>query len=563
MNCRIASNRRGGLARAAGILLTTLTIASIAGTESNVLAQDPGVVPPPPPSSALTPRAFPSAAPDSLIPPSPGEAPSAADFEVLEAQLRSHLETSPGDEEAIIQLAIVLKRLNRDYEAMHLLSDAMAANIHSTRIAMALGQLYLEADCVAYALRMFESVQCVDPCHDDLHYWLGSARLKSGMPLCAYRTLLYGQHSSEQVAHAQQLVRGAALANLGLQCQASAEFMGIYHHSADPELQSRAWELQNQMDTALETFPRLRGSLKYGVRFDDNPGIVPSSNALGLVPANAGPSWGNSVVGQFSYDLYRGYNRDLIAGYTLFHTTNFSNHAFDLVDNAVFLAAAQRGLWRDTPYVAGLRMDYDHLGVGSRAFLGRTSVTSTFTTIDSDFSSTTVLSRHTLLDYLGQGPLDNTVLDADSNNYSAGLFRQYRLPEQDVQLLFGYLYDRNFSQGGNIDYNGHNLQAGMAWLLPYHDIQINVLGQVYFRDYVNPDVIAMQRRRDVEYVLQSSILYPLNDHWFATFSWLLDRNTSNLAASDYDRQVFELGLQYNFPQGHALDPSLLRRRTTY
>lgn len=541
------------------VVFTAILLAIFA---NSVQGQDPEIVPPPPPANQPPGLLSPSQ-PTPLIPPSPGEALSLADLQAIETELRNRLEEAPNDEELILKLAIVLKEQGKDLQAIRLLYDARARNPYSRKIAMGLGQLYLQADRVECALSIFESVQCAEPCMDDLNYWLGTAQLRSGSPLTAYRTLLRGHHSNDKMAKAQQLVRGASLASLGLQEEACYELMGVYSCTDDPELRSSALEIKREIDNALGEIPRLRGSMKLGVRYDDNPGVVPSTNILGFEQPDVVDSWGNSVIGQLTYDLYRGYNREVVAGYTLFHTSNYDDHQFDLVDNAVFLAAAERGLIRETPYVSAIRLDYDHLGVGSEAFLGRVAVTPSFTLVDTDFSSTTGLFRYSINDYLGQGVFDNTVLDADSDDYAIGLFRQYRLHDDTLQLLFGYQYDRNFSQGGNIDYNGHNVQIGMAWLTPWDDLQFNVLGQIYDRDYTNPDVFAMQRRSDLEYVLQAGMIYPLSDEWYATFSWLLDRNTSNLAQADYKRQLFEIGIQYNFPQGNEYDPTLLRHRTTY
>ena len=495
-----------------------------------------------------------------LFPPSPEELAQEGDLQRAERELREFLDKNPGNEEAIVRLGLVLLRQGRTQESIDFLYQQHAQYPSNAKIASALGQAMLEGNCICPALDMFCTASMLDPNLPDINYWIGLAQLRAGTPLAAYHTLLSGNNSNDDSVRAQQLLRGTALASLGLQCEASEQYQGVAYQAGDTPLGRRAQELQAEMDQALYSPPRYRGFFKAGLRYDSNPGIVPTTNVFGTPGATRTPTGGNSYVGQFLYDLYRGYNRDVVAGYTLFGTNNYRTDNFDLLDNAVFLAMAQRGLWNDClPYTAGLRIDFDHLTVGRDSFLGRTGITPTFTLADSDFTSTTYLYRYTNLNFLGQGAAEGTAADADSNDHAIGFFRQCQNECRDLTFLAGYMYDNNQSQGGSFDYNGHNLQGGVTWLLPYHNMQLNALGQIYFRNYYNLGA----PRNDTEYVAQVLMIYPVHDQWYLTFGWLYDRNVSNLAASDYKRSVLELGLQYNFPQGNPLAPGLFRQRTTY
>lgn len=537
------------LAPILSMLLVELEVAHFAS------AQEPDFILPRPPTQN---QRVPSSQ-ELLFPPSPEELAQEGDLQRAERELREFLDKNPGNEEAIVRLGLVLLRQGRTQEAIDYLFQQHTQYPSNAKIASALGQAMLEGNCICPALDMFYAASMLDPNLPDINYWIGLAQLKAGTPLAAYHTLLCGTNSNDDSMRAQQLLRGTALASLGLQCEASAQYLGVACQAGDTPLGRRAQELQAEMDQALCGPPRYRGFFKAGFRYDDNPGVVPTTNIFGT-PTAPTPTGGNSYAGQFMYDLYRGYNRDVVAGYTLFGTNNYKTDNFDLLDNAVFLAMAQRGLWNDClPYTAGLRFDFDHLTVGQNSFLGRSGVTPTFTLADSDFSSTTLLYRYTNLNFLGQGAVDGTAGDADSNDHAVGFFRQCQNECRDLTFLAGYLYDNNQSQGGSFDYNGHNIQGGVTWLLPYHDMQLNALGQVYFRDYYNLGA----PRSDTEYVAQVLLLYPVRDQWFLTFGWLYDRNVSNVAASDYRRNVLELGLQYNFPQGNPLAPGLFRQRTTY
>lgn len=526
------------------------------GWTHSVKAQEPEFLLPRAPSQI---QRVPSSQ-EMLFPPSPEELAREGDLQRAERELRDFLDKNPGNEEAIVRLGLVLLRQGRTQESIDFLYQQHTQYPSNAKIASALGQAMLEGNCICPALDMFCTASMLDPNLPDIHYWIGLAQLRAGTPLAAYHTLLSGTNSNDDSMRAQQLLRGTALASLGLQCEASALYQGVAYQAGDTPLGRRAQELQSEMDQALCCPPRHRGFFKVGFRYDDNPGVIPTTNIFGTPAGASTPTWGNSYASQFMYDLYRGYNRDVIAGYTMFGTLNYRTDNFDLLDNAVFLAMAQRGLWNDClPYTAGLRFDFDHLTIGQDSYLGRFGVTPTFTLVDSDFTSTTFLYRYTNLNFLGQGAVDGTAADADSNDHALGFFRQCQNECRDLTFLAGYMYDNNQSQGGSFNYNGHNLQGGVTWLMPYHNMQLNALGQVYFRDYYDLGA----PRNDTEYVAQVLLLYPVRDRWYLTLGWLYDRNVSNLATSDYKRNVVELGLQYNFPQGNSLTPGLFRQRTTY
>lgn len=525
-------------------------------SNSTSQAQDADeLVPPPPPAAQIRQET------GSLIPPSPDELALETDMERAERELREYLQQNPNDQEAMVRLALVMQRQGRTNEAIKYL-DAIRHSQGGARISMGLGQIYLNQGHVCWALDFFREARRQDPHLPNLNYWLGTAELKAGWPLQSFWTLSQFNNTNNEFGWAQRLVRGSALAGLGLQCQANADYMHVYRSAGSDPIGLRALELKRQLDCSLENRDRLRGSVRAGVRYDDNPGVVPTTNIFGN-PVIPQPSVGNSYVAAFSYDLYRGYNRDLVAGYNMLATSNYESHSSDIVDNAVWLAGTQRGLLGWYPYAATLRFDYDHLGIGGNSFLGRYGVTPSFTLRDSDFESTTVLFRYTGLDFLGQGAVDGTAFDADSDDYSFGIFRQRQNNARDMTVFVGYLYDFNISDGGNFDYDGHQLQTGVVWLLPWHDMQLNATGQVYFRDYENPDATFGIRRDDTEYVAQLSLLYPVRDQLYFTLSYLYDRNVSNLPSSDYERNLIEFGVQYNFPKANVPNRGLIRNRTTY
>jgi hypothetical protein len=313
-------------------------------------------------------------------------------------------------------------------------------------------------------------------------------------------------------------------------------------------LEQNARQLLGDLDEARDSRPWVRGSLKVTERYDSNPGVIPATNVGGGVLGET-PSWGNQYVGDIEFDLLREDNFDLTSGYRFLHTANYDAHRFDLLENGVYLAASRRAYWRGLPLFGGLRFDYDNLAVGSDAFLSRYIVTPSLTVMESDWDSTAMVFRYTGYDFLRQGVFDGTPFDLDGNNVGVGFLQQRQLLSRRLKVFAGPAYDHSFSQGSNYDYDGCKLQVGLQWKTPLRDLRLSALGELYYRDYTNPNSVFGRERIDVEYLATVGLLYPLYDDWLLSIEYNFDRNDSNLPTNDYRRHVVDFGVQYLFPAG--------------
>ena len=463
-----------------------------------------------------------------------------------ELMFRDILRRDPNRPDEIAGLAAAVARQGNIDQAIEVLSDGAQRFPNHATLASALGQAYLNAQNNPLAMDWLERAYELEPATPDINYFLGSAYLGNQFPLNALNVMRGAESSRPEMGWAQDLAIGIAFSQLGLQNQASSYFSRVSNLAAGTPLADNAQELQQQMDNALFGQPFLRGSLKVTQRHDDNPGIVPAANGL-LMPLASTPTSGNLYLGQMSYDLLRSYNFDVTLGSTLLHTSNYNAHAFDLMDSGLFLNVGRRNFWRGIPVQSSLRFDYDYMLFGSDEFLQRFIATPSLTLIQTDWSSTTMLARYGLFDFLKQGAFDGTPFDLDSDNLSLGLIHQRRPVGRDATIFGGYLFDHNFSEGSNFDYNGHRLQVGGNWATPINGLRVKLLQEFYYRSYDNPHSIFMINRNDKEYLTEIALLYPLFRDVQMSFSWNFDRNDSNIPTNDYRRHILELGLEYGFP----------------
>lgn len=469
-------------------------------------------------------------------------------LERAEAMFRDILRRDPNRPDEIAGLAAALARQGKTDEAIETLREAVNRYPRNTRLTFGLGQAYLNAGNNGAAINWLRQTRRLDPGMPDVRYFLGSAYLGCQSPLAALRMLCGGATSRQEMDWAQDLGIGLAFGQLGLQREASSYFGSVAREAEGTPLADQAWRYRQQLDNALQQNSYLHGSLRIGEFYDDNPGIIPSTNVAGIALPGS-PTPGNSYIGDIGYDFVRDYNHDVTAGLAFYHTSNYEAHQFDLIDNDVYLAFVQRGYWRCVPYQSALRFDYDYLLVGSREFSQRFGAAPSVTFFPTDCDSTTFLCRYTVNDFFRQGIFDGTAFDFDGDRLAVGIIRRHQFWRRRMTVSGGYYYDHNFSEGDNYDYNGHRAQAGFEWTPRFTDLRVSVLGEYYFRGYEHANSIFGIYRDDDEYLAQVAFLYPLRNDCYLSLAWNFDRNDSNLPINDYRHNVLNLALEYRFGAG--------------
>lgn len=484
----------------------------------------------------------------------------AQDWPTAIKMLQQLLEKEPTNEEAILALASVYIRQKQPSAAVAHLTDYVNRQPGNKKLRLALGQALLEAKRICAAVSAFSTLYNMDPNYPDVRHYLGLAYLQAGMPLTAYR-ILGGPTSSEDMASAQRLVTGAALAALGQGCPASQNYRYVMSTSQNKEIVEQAQDLQEKLDQSICCPTRWSGFLRIGQRYDDNPGVLPTTNQFGDAIFASAPSSGNSYTAALAYDLYRGYQGNVTAGGQFFATDNYSASPFNLGDGQLFIAGTKREMWNCTPITKGARFDYDYLTVGADSYLQRFAGTAFLTAADTDYSAWTFLGRYSNLDFLGLGAADGTIFDTDSQDYAVGVYRQRQVACRKVTLVGGYQFDYNDSQG-DYDFNNNLFIGSATWQSPIWDLIFTGQYQFYMRDYLDLDPLTGLSRYDLEHVFQVAISKQLSKNWYATFTWLRDRNDSTVPTSNYVRNLYEFTLQYNFGGAQATNLAE-RRRLTY
>lgn len=206
-----------------------------------------------------------------------------------------------------------------------------------------------------------------------------------------------------------------------------------------------------------------------------------------------------------------------------------------------------------TPTYSGVLLNYDYVTVGDDSFLNNPSISSWITLQHDDQHSSVLYADYKLFDFLGQGPLNGTALDTDSNYGRIGITERYRFtPCEKLLFAIGYQYALNGSDGSDYDYGSHNIISYMIWEAPDSDTLVTLGAEYHIRDYDNANsIVTSTTRSDREFIVGGEISHPIYCDWYLTMDAWLDLNESNLTFNDYDRVRAGVGVEYRFPHSFS------------
>ena len=396
----------------------------------------------------------------------------------------------------------------------------------------------------------------VDAQYEDDAYRCGSSFLKCKMPMAALDAMLCTPSAADDIQNAKNLAIGGSFWQLNLLQQAREQYYQVLNESNNPYLQGLARQYLQQLDESQCSRDRFRGGATFGMRYDTNPGILPTFNAVG-VPFHAPACMGNQYAANLQYDIGRTDNSDLTVGYTLYGTENYNptSNNFNVVQNEGYLLYKVRGYWNGTPTYAGVYMGYQYMTVGGQGFLSRPLVNPYVTFQHDDRRSTLVYGDFGAYNYFAPFNPGGAATDLNSRQGRTGITFRRRLGEQrNVMAALGYQFQANDSDGSDYDFTGQSAMAYLLWNLPSvagYQVQYMVTAQYIFRDYSNINSLTGYKRRDNEFALYSSLLLPLTPKFFLIWDVGVDDNGSNVSANRYDRVWTALTLEYRFPNSWA------------
>lgn len=384
---------------------------------------------------------------------------------------------------------------------------------------------------------------------DDAAYQLGICYLNSGMPIAALDAMQGTDSANDDIRFAKELAIGAAFGQLNLLAQARSQYCYVLQNSKNEYQRQLARQYLSEVDIALNSREYLRGSGGVSFRYDTDPGVLPTFNAVGI-PFHAPASFADQYNANVGYDLWRTDNTDLTAGYSLFGTNNYNpvSKNYNITQNDFFLLYRVRGYFGYTPMYAGFYVDYQYTTVGGQGFLSRPLINPYVTFLHDDRWSSLLYAEYGAFNYLSPFNPGGSALDLNSRQGRFGITARRRVgAARNMQLSGGYQFQVNNSDGSDYDFTGQSVLANMLWNVRGDGMQLSLTAQYIFRNYSNIDSVGDIRRLDNEFAAYGTLLYPFTKKLYGVWVAGVDDNGSTVSVNRYHRFWTTLGIEYYFP----------------
>ncbi len=464
------------------------------------------------------------------------------EWEPAARAFREVLLVAPANEEAIEGLGIALLDQGEFSEADRVLSEGARLAPRSARVRFAMGRLALTRGDGAAAQAHFEATGQINQNWPSIHYWLGMAFLVQKKGQEALTHLQAETSQDPEVRKALQLAEGMALFQMGQPNEARRRFEDLRKEAPDTPLADLAMGLEERIEREER---RLHLTLSLGERYDDNSPLVPTEGMFGLTEQSY-RTFGNTFEAGASYDLVRADRFLLDTGYDFSQVLNYSNRQTDIQGHTGHLRGQWGGDLRGHVWRFNLGSWYTYTFVHQESYQGQVSTIPSFSYAWADWTSTTVAAGHVWSDFLGQKHADGTPRDRDAHDALVGVSEAFRLPWGRVLLQVGYQYGRTWAEGGDNDRDTHRARWGVLWPIPWHGLQLRVIGEHVFREYDHPDSLALERREDDEFVLRTGLTYPVASQCDVSFTYSRDRNVSTLDVNDFERNTYDIAVEFRF-----------------
>jgi Flp pilus assembly protein TadD len=446
-----------------------------------------------------------------------------------EASFREALALDEDAPRARAGLAMALIGQRRGEDAILILKEQLAAKPGDPVLTSLLGQAYVVAGKSPEAAGTLDEFQA------------GMVRFHQGRWADALAHFRRVTPRSRDAADYLKLYEGIALSRLGRADEARRAFEGLGASTADPTLAELAGQLKAQplVQPVVARRKRTRGLVKIAGQYDDNPAVAPTTNVFGL--GRKRESAGNLLNGTVQHDLVAKQDRVLTASYAFLQTLNYDASDVNLQDHAVALTGVRSTEQNGRTIHLGAQASYDNLLVDDASFIQRASFTPYVTLFHTPKRSTTFSLQLQSKDFLNEGFVDGTQDDRDADNLQLGVAHAATYGREDRYLAQAAMYvDDENTKGANVDYEGVRFVAGAAG--PFLDSKLTFSTQIglHLRQYANVHTLFGLVREDDDYTFFGSLSYPLEHDARLSLEYLRNRNISNIALFDFERNTTSL-----------------------
>jgi tetratricopeptide (TPR) repeat protein len=502
-------------------------------------------------------------------------------------ELQEALRLHPESVDALYYQGLVYSSLERPGDARASFEKARRIRPADADVAFQLGTLHFAQKEYDEAEPLLRQAYQADPRRPNVGYYLGFIEYRRKNYREALTLLKANVPSDDDFAQLASFYSGLATAALGFPGEARVEIEQAMRLQPVSPLVAPAQRFGEILQKAESEERFFRGELRFGVFYDTNVPVVPSSSSDitatairddidrrkssgELASLDLGYTWLRTPdwTGDISYRFLQTYNN---------HLTEFNSQSHTPTLTIARHGALPRALGA-LPYDAGIQLAYDYISLGNSPFSQRIIV-SPYTTFETnrgkvalagetfDFANLITLQyRFQLKDFAD----DNEVIRQevrDAKNYMIGPAYLFVLDGGRHYIRLGYQYDAELAEGEDWSYRGNRLLAGFQFTIPEIDVRFRYDVDYHMRDYQHkhslqpataPNTVKRRDREPVHQVgiakdfvpefLRSSFFCRANGNCSLgmALEYLYDRNRSNLDVFEYSRHVVTTSVALRF-----------------
>ena len=425
------------------------------------------------------------------------------DYEKAEKHLKEAFNLEPRVKEAILELAEVQFKLDKLSEALTIVAVAEGEGVRPGQTAFLKGRILAEKGDNLAAIESFEKAKELNSgLVQGADYQIGLLNLKQG-----------------------KFEKAAGIFNAVLVKDPNTEMAAFAKYYLD------------KINRREKEGDPLQLSFGLYFQYDDNVVLRPGdTSAVSITDDDdykevltAGVEYLPETSGPWDYNLQ----------YSLYLSNHHSIETHDVMSHTFVLVPSYK-LENGTFDVA---VSYNHNWVDYEEYLRTISISPAYTRMFG--------TRHVLQTSLSFQNKDFLVApssideDRDSDEIGLNLNWYYYFAENKGYFNLVYKLNKEDTDGDNWEYIGNRAIATV--LIPYNEkTQVSLSGEVKYQDFQNLHTTEGKERRDITYKATSLLSYKLYRLADLQLMYVYIRDNSNIAAYDYDRQIFSAGVGWNF-----------------
>jgi tetratricopeptide (TPR) repeat protein len=446
----------------------------------------------------------------------------------------------PEDTSALHYLGLIAQAQGDFDEAIRVYEQALAIDPEDVDLRFDLGSAQLEAGRNAEARASFERVIAAEPERARAQLFAGIAAYRTGDYEAAVPRFDRAVALDPELKLHARYYTGLSEAMRGDLGTAAGAFDDVVDASPASPLSRSAGSLRKQVTTPQER-RWWNLALTAGLEYDSNPlvageGLNQKDDGRGVYRVRG------------SVRPYETENTSFEVGYDAFFSTHFDETRVDLQTHTGWAA----GSLKLEPVRFSLRYDYAYTFIDmSRDFRSLHRVTPSALVSEGGMGVAQIFFQYQNLDYLtnvSRGPLNR-----DGNQYGAGLTQFFFLPAPFRYVRVGGLGDFLNTQGSEFDYDGWEVNGGLAAALPL-DVEMTLLYRFISRDFRETSIFPRSpggpfpstKRDEDTHRLTAEVARTFGEHWELSLGGSFDFHDADVGIYDYNRHIAGSYVTYRF-----------------